>query len=74
MKERFTEEEINCLLLAAQGVSIECTADRLKIAVPQVRRYHRNIIKKLGCSTVGYAVFYAVSEGIIPSIIERNSS
>lgn len=55
--DSLSQQELLCLLLAAQGKSAEKTADLLNIKRSSVKDYRQNILRKLECKTMTEAVF-----------------
>ena len=63
--EKLTEQESNCLLLAAKGLSLDETATVLNITSKTVEMHRRNIMEKLSSSNITQAVFEAIRFGYI---------
>lgn len=60
-----TDRELDCLRLAAAGLTGRETAARLYLS-PQTVKFHRsNILRKLGARTTTHAVALAIHRGFL---------
>ena len=64
---QLTEQEINCLFLAAKGHSIKETATFLQIQCSTVETHRKQILRKLACTSMTQAVFEGIRYGAVPS-------
>ena len=49
---RVTKRELQCLLMAANDMTMKETARELLISVETVRRHRSNMLEKLGCKSL----------------------
>ncbi len=60
-----SEQELNCLVLAACGVEIEETASLLDIKEDSVNKIRSNIFQKLNAKNITHSVFKSNKAGIL---------
>lgn len=72
--QRLSTQEINCLLLAAKGLTIAETAELLNIQKTTVVTHRDNILRKLSCKSIAQAVFEAIRFGYLRYENIRESS
>ena len=60
-----SEQELNCLVLAAWGIEIEETAKLLAIKEDSVNKIRANIFQKLNAKNITHSVFKANTAGIL---------
>ena len=63
---RLTEREASCLLLAANGKSVDETAFLLSVKSTTVLTWRQNILRKLQSHSIAQAVFTGISYGYLP--------
>ncbi len=62
---RLTQREASCLLLAANGKSVEETAFLLSVKPTTVLTWQQNILRKLKSHSIAQAVFTGISYGYL---------
>lgn len=63
--KQLSEQERNCLLLAAKGMTSAQTASLLKIKKTTVETHRRKVLRKLSCNTLTQAVYQGICFGQI---------
>lgn len=69
--QRLSEQEANCLLLAAKGMTTQETATLLNITANTVETHRKKIKTKLACSSIAQAVCEGFRLGYIKPEIRR---
>jgi DNA-binding CsgD family transcriptional regulator len=58
-------KEMNCLLLAAKGITMEEAAKLLNVKYSTIETWHKKIKLKLGCRSIAQAVFEGMRFGYL---------
>jgi two-component system NarL family response regulator len=60
-----SERELEVLLAAAKGETMEETAARLWLSLETIKSHRRNVIAKLGARNLSHAIALAVRSGLM---------